>query len=187
MLPPAAAKRLVDEHTPMILDRARKAASRYPEHVREDLAQESWLRIGDYARGYEMGRGSFEVFTARRIKGAVQDSWRSMARQTRDQESLNFCGELVGDEQTPETSALVRDRDHIIRTAALRLPFRERQVILGIYFENKTGIELARYLGVSSSAVTKIKQRALDLMRPMVAELCSGDGQLCSVREVLGR
>lgn len=75
--------------------------------------------------------------------------------------------QVVADRAQPEPDAPLLDNEmgERIRAALDSLPPRECTVLSLTYFENLSGQEIARVLGVSESRVSQIKRRALATLR----------------------
>ncbi len=64
------------------------------------------------------------------------------------------------------TEGLEREwKRHLICWALERLSERERQVIRGLYWDERTEAEIAHELGISQQAISKIKQKALQRLK----------------------
>lgn len=65
----------------------------------------------------------------------------------------------------PEAHLLARERCHYLNDAVSTLPERMRTVIVGLFFDDRTGSEIAAELGVTEARVSQIRCEALALLR----------------------
>ena len=79
----------------------------------------------------------------------------------------------------PEAHLLARERCHYLNDAVSTLPARMRTVVVGLFFEDRTGAELAEHLGVTEARVSQIRADALALLHDgLEAHLGTPDDQL---------
>ena len=71
---------LVEQHLPLVKHVVLQVATHFPRHVdRQELARAGALGLVEAAQRYDSDRGvPFERFAARRIRGAILDSVRSV-------------------------------------------------------------------------------------------------------------
>ncbi|GAA2725543.1 sigma-70 family RNA polymerase sigma factor [Cellulomonas aerilata] len=65
----------------------------------------------------------------------------------------------------PEEQLLVDERQQYLHAAVAVLPERMRQVVVGVYFEERPMAEVAAELGITQSRVSQISTEAMALMR----------------------
>jgi RNA polymerase sigma factor for flagellar operon FliA len=65
----------------------------------------------------------------------------------------------------PEETLLVHEREQYLRAAVAALPDRMRQVVEGVYFDNRPMADVAADLGITQSRVSQISTEAMALMR----------------------
>lgn len=65
----------------------------------------------------------------------------------------------------PESHLVARERCHYLNDAVASLPSRMRSVVVGLFFEDRTGAELAAELGVTEARISQIRSEALALLR----------------------
>jgi RNA polymerase sigma factor (sigma-70 family) len=146
---------LAERHRPLAFWIAGKFKGRGVEWC--DLESEALFALIDAASRFDPDRGcKFSTFSYPRIHGALATmTWRKRSAQ---------WPALLEDEHIPE----IHDsgyRDCEIHDLIARLPDRPRRVIVGKFFEDKTGAQLAKEFGVSEMAVSKYLHKGLDLLR----------------------
>ena len=67
-----------------------------------------------------------------------------------------------------------RELHAYLRDAVELLPERQRLVIVGYFLENRTSLELARFLGVTESRVSQLRSEALAMLREGIEAQYSG-------------
>jgi RNA polymerase sigma factor for flagellar operon FliA len=65
----------------------------------------------------------------------------------------------------PEEQILRREQDRALRDAISQLPERQRVVVMGCYFEERSTVDMARQMGVSQSRVSQLRGEALRSLR----------------------
>lgn len=130
----------------------------------EDLTQEVMARVLKRAENGPIDNVEGYLFQAAanllRERGR-QQSFRDGAQV------IEVPPELLGGEdfQSPERILLSRDAFRRIHDALYELPERTRTIFVLARFEDMTGVEIARRLGISASAVEKHMMRALAHLR----------------------
>jgi RNA polymerase sigma factor for flagellar operon FliA len=134
------ARRLIEEHLPLVRHVVFQVAVHFPRHVdRDELATAGAVGLVEAARRYEDCRGvPFERFAARRIRGAILDAvraadWaprsvRNLARrlEAAEQELANRLGRVPSRAETAELlgvseAELDRLHDRMARSVILAL------------------------------------------------------------------
>lgn len=82
---------------------------------------------------------------------------------------------LPRDEATPERALEDRERTGYLRDAVELLPERLRDVVIGIFFEDRSPAEMAAQLGVSESRISHMRAEAMGLLREAMDNVWSGD------------
>jgi RNA polymerase sigma factor for flagellar operon FliA len=75
--------------------------------------------------------------------------------------------DVLADHSAVEPSAELEQRElhAYLRDAIALLPERQRLVIIGYFLQEKTSLELARFLGVTESRVSQMRTEALETLR----------------------
>lgn len=80
-------------------------------------------------------------------------------------------GEEEVAELNPETRFLNVQQSDIVKKAISTLPEREKALILGFYFDNRTFDDVAKSLNISKSWASRLHTKALDLLREALEEV----------------
>lgn len=135
----------------------------------DDLSQEAAEQFVDLVRSYDPSRGTnLTTYLQRKLKWRVANFLRAEARR---------AGHLPLDAApldrlADEAAASPSDPPSNPRLArALRqLSPRQRAVIAGLYWQDRSTREVAATLGISSQAVTALRRRAEGLIRRELSE-----------------
>jgi len=130
----------------------------------DDLTQEVFVRILKRA-----GNGAID-----NLEGYLFQAAANLLRERGRQATIRNAAKVVeispdllseDEVHTPERILLGREAVHLAMQALYELPERTRAVFLLNRFEEMTGPEIARHLGISISAVEKHMMRALGYLR----------------------
>lgn len=169
--------------------RRMKTVSISPED-REDLESRLNLRLLQLIKSCEKGKETqFQSYAIASLRGEVLSFWRDSRWEgrkvtadrlrgevvpERDMVSLTAAFELaekVPDEApTPEERALARAEYEEAVSRLLKLPERDREVLVGLYFRGMTKAALAREMGWSPATIANIERRALARIKEMETE-----------------
>jgi len=78
-----------------------------------------------------------------------------------EDEELEFIHDIPDEAPTPKEYCLKKERDLLLEKAISHLSWRQRFVILQIYYFNHTHEEVADMMGLDRTSVTKLHLRAL--------------------------
>ena len=153
-------------HAPVVrYCRARVPQWRYP--TAEDIAQEVCLAVARALPGYADRGLPFMAFVYRVAANNIVDALRS---QSRDQAvPTEDVPDTEVTENTPESSAIVRDACNEIAGLLDILSDKARDIIILRVFEGYSAEETARILGTSAGAVRVAQFRALAKLREQLA------------------
>ncbi|MDH2455615.1 RNA polymerase sigma factor ShbA [Corynebacterium bovis] len=153
-------------HAPVVrYCRARVPQWRYP--TAEDIAQEVCLAVARALPGYADRGLPFMAFVYRIAANKIVDALRS---QSRDQAvPTEDVPDTEVTENTPESSAIVRDACNEIAGLLDILSDKARDIIILRVFEGYSAEETARILGTSAGAVRVAQFRALAKLREHLA------------------
>jgi RNA polymerase sigma-70 factor (ECF subfamily) len=94
-----------------------------------------------------------------------------------DQSAVALADRLVASGTSPSRH-LLRDEERIrVRAALEQLPPRDREVLVLLYMEDLSAVEIAAILGLSEGAVRARHLRALDRLRRLMPGVDPGEGQ----------
>ena len=72
---------------------------------------------------------------------------------------------MADDAPGPDDAAIETERNQILQKALQNLPPRERQIVTGRIYENKTVRELGAHFGVTHQYISKIYGKAIQKLR----------------------
>ena len=155
---------LVERHAPRVSRVLRLLG--VPAADREDVAQDTFLRVFRHLRGYRTGR-SFSAWIYRVAVNASHD-WRERTRRISADEVPwdDDQGRGVPVAVEPDRAELSRR----LEQALAQLSERERAVIVLKEFEELDTTEVAKALGITSITVRRHLGRARDRLRRLLEE-----------------
>lgn len=165
-------RRLIESYQPLVLKIAFRLAT--DEGLCAELIQEGTLGLIEAAEGFSPGREArFSTYAQYRIKGRMLDFLRRNQRSAAEALELasweEEVGEVLGflrDERVDvEEEVARRAVGAILHEALERLTEKERQIINGLYLQDRTPQEVAAVLGISSSYLYKTQKKALRRLR----------------------
>jgi RNA polymerase sigma-70 factor (sigma-E family) len=134
------------------------------QHLAEDLVQSALARTHRAWRRLE-DRGNAEAYT-RKVMYHLQISWW---RRRRVPESMT--GELTEPRSVGGDPTEATDLRLALRTALLKLPNRQRAVLVLRFFDDRTEAEAAHVLGVAVGTIKSQTAKALARLRVVAPEL----------------
>jgi RNA polymerase sigma factor for flagellar operon FliA len=160
---------LLDRCLPYVRRLARRVHRQLgaPCEVEELVA---WGQVGllEACQRFDPDQGaSFLTFAHYRIQGAILDGLRAMCR------GGHAAGEAhpVDDQQPPVDERLHLQRlGRRLRAELVRLPERERRLLLGHYYRGQTLAQVGARLGRSKSWSSRLHARALRRLRHLLQE-----------------
>ena len=125
----------------------------------EDIATDVWIKIWQYRDRIDQ-RSDLRPYIFRVAKQILVDSYRREHSQRRG-------GHLIPTvlEDVPEESVNKPENSIMLKESINRLSSREKQVITGLYIEQRTFSELAEELDLSLETVRSISYRAKERLR----------------------
>lgn len=160
--------RLIEAHLPL----ARRVALRYAGRGEqtEDLVQVGALALVRAVDRCDPTRKELEAYLARCVDGELRHHLRDRVSVLRVPRRVRSPRAAVvpiapdlADERAPLPDTLL-DRA-ALAAAARRLDERERQIVLLLYFCERTQAEVAEQLGLSQAHVSRLAQHAVRAMR----------------------
>ena len=135
------------------------SAQDWREEMKAEVSAAAWEAECEFdpARGVPP-----DYFVRRRVLA------RALRRYRREWVYARRCGlHLEGDDRHDATADGLAsvDASDSLRCYLQRLPEIQRRLIEGLYWEEKTEVELARVFSLSQSAISKRKRRALKQLR----------------------
>ena len=147
-----------------------------PEEITMELIQEGMVGLLEASETYDHTKGvAFSLFAVHRIRGRMCEflnreyacSAVSLDKENTDGWRLSEC--IPGFQMLPEEIAerhAVSDR---VVQAVNRLPRKERQVLEGIFLENKTHSVLAEDIHVSPGYIYRLEKQGVRRIRGMLS------------------
>ena len=174
----AAHQQLISAYQPLVFKTA--AQFHMPEEVTLELIQEGTVGLLEASESYDHTRGvAFSLYAVHRIRGRMCDF---LDREfSRDELSLDkeiaegwclaefLCGPQLLPEEVAERHA-VSDR---VSRAVDRLPQKEKQVLQGIFLENRTPSDLAADIHVTTNHIYRLEKQGVRRIRGMLSRFMS--------------
>ena len=173
-----AHQKLISSYQPLVF----KTAIHFhmPEEITMELIQEGMVGLLEAAEGYNYKKGvAFSLYAVHRIRGRMCDFMNrefsrdelSLDRETA--EGWHLAEVLPSSQLPPEEIAerhVVTDR---VSWAVNRLPQKEKQVLRGIFLENKTPPVLAADIRVTPNHIYRLEKQGVRRIRGMLARFMS--------------
>ena len=143
-----------------------RAGQSFARSIREDMEGVAWLAFAKAVREYRSGSGHFEGYAAQCVTYAVwnafQKECKCWQRQAGSLDAEDFP-EASGAENVEEEveKKLLEEK---LRQTVGRLSARQRQVVQE-RLQGRTLQEIAKQMGVSHQAVSRLLARAAEAMR----------------------
>lgn len=174
----SAHRKLVSSYQPLVF----KTAARFhmPEEITMELIQEGMVGLLEAAENFDHTKGvAFSLYAIHRIRGRMCDFLNrefsheelSLDRKTAD----GWClAELLsGMQLLPEEVAERRAVSDRVSSAMDRLPQKEKQVLQGIFLENKTPSVLAADIRVTPGHIYRLEKQGIRRIRGMLSRFMS--------------
>jgi RNA polymerase sporulation-specific sigma factor len=168
-----AHKKLMTAYQPLVFKIA--ISFQLPEGDTMELIQEGMVGLLEAAENYDYTRGvAFSVFASFRIKGSMVDYLKKSNSGALylegDLGSGLTLGETLTSAQASPTELAERQLLHEKVTQALgRLPEKEKQVITGMYLEDKTAQTVADAIDISLGHVYRLQKKGVRRIRGMLS------------------
>ena len=170
----AAHQRLISSYQPLVFKTAAQFHMR--EEITLELIQEGTVGLLEAAESYDYTKGvAFSLYAVHRIRGRMCDFMNrefsrdelSLDRETAEGWSLAefIPGLQLLPEEVVERHA-VSDR---VSQAIDRLPQKEKQVLQGIFLENKTPSVLAADIKVTPGHIYRLEKQGVRRIRGMLS------------------
>lgn len=168
-----AHKKLMTAYQPLVFKIA--ISFQLTEGDTMELIQEGMVGLLEAAENYDYTRGvAFSVFASFRIKGSMVDYLKKSNSGALylegDLGSGLTLGETLTSAQASPTELAERQLLHEKVTQALgRLPEKEKQVITGMYLEDKTAQTVADAIDISLGHVYRLQKKGVRRIRGMLS------------------
>ena len=170
----AAHQKLTSSYQPLVFKTA--VQFHMPEEITLELIQEGMVGLLEAVESYDYTKGvAFSLYAVHRIRGRMCDFMNrefsrdelSLDRETAEGWSLAefIPGLQLLPEEVVERHA-VSDR---VSQAIDRLPQKEKQVLQGIFLENKTPLVLAADIKVTPGHIYRLEKQGVRRIRGMLS------------------
>ena len=174
----AAHQKLVTSYQPLVF----KLAVQFymPEEVTLELIQEGMVGLLEAAENYDHTKGvAFSLYAVHRIRGRMCEflnrefSHEELSLDKKTEDGWCLAEILPGTHLLPEEVAerhAVSDR---VSRAVERLPQKEKQVLQGIFLENKAPSVLAADIRVTTGHIYRLEKQGIRRIRGMLSRFMS--------------
>jgi RNA polymerase sigma factor for flagellar operon FliA len=157
--------------------RSVRSLARRLDQVEQTLANQLGRvpSLGETAAALDMSREELDRLRDRLFRSVVL-AFDSLVGDS-DDEELTLV-DVLTDASVVEPSEELESRElhAYLRDAVSLLPERHRMVIVGYFIEERTSLDLARFLGVTESRVSQVRTEALGMLRQGIeSQYASGE------------
>ena len=164
---PAAVRALTLQKLPRILALAGRMLG--DTALAEDIAQEAFVRVWRQAPRWKPGRARFDTWLHRVTLNLCYDHLRR-----RPERPVGEPPDQVDDGPAPDHGLMVRDTARDVQAALARLPGRQREAIMLVYFQDLPNREAAEVMRLSVDALESLVHRARQALRTALQNQTSG-------------
>ena len=170
----AAHQKLISSYQPLVFKTA--VQFHMPEEVTLELIQEGTVGLLEAAESYDYTKGvAFCLYAVHRIRGRMCDFMNrefsreevSLDRETA--EGWSLADFIPGMQLLPEEVAERHAVSSRVSQAIDRLPQKEKQVLQGIFLENKTPSVLAADIKVTPGHIYRLEKQGVRRIRGMLS------------------
>ena len=170
----AAHQKLISSYQPLVFKTA--VQFHMPEEITLELIQEGTVGLLEAAESYDYTKGvAFSLYAVHRIRGRMCDFMNrefsrdelSLDRETA--EGWSLAEFIPGLQLLPEEVAERHAVSSRVSQAIERLPQKEKQVLQGIFLENKTPSVLAADIQVTPGHVYRLEKQGVRRIRGMLS------------------
>ena len=174
----AAHQKLVSSYQPLVF----KTAMQFhmPEEITLELIQEGLVGLLEAAESFDHTKGvAFSLYAVHRIRGRMCDflsrefSREELSLDRKAAEGWCLAELLPGLQLLPEEVAERRAVSDRVSSAMDRLPQKEKQVLQGIFLENKTPSVLAADIRVTPGHIYRLEKQGIRRIRGMLSHFMS--------------
>ena len=170
----AAHQKLTSSYQPLVFKTA--VQFHMPEEITLELIQEGMVGLLEAVESYDYTKGvAFSLYAVHRIRGRMCDFMNrefsrdelSLDRETA--EGLSLAEFIPGMQLLPEEVAERHAVSSRVSQAIDRLPQKEKQVLQGIFLENKTPSVLAADIKVTPGHIYRLEKQGVRRIRGMLS------------------
>ncbi len=169
-----AHQKLISSYQPLVFKTA--VQFHMPEEITLELIQEGMVGLLEAAESYDYSKGvAFSLYAVHRIRGRMCDFMNrefsrdelSLDRETA--EGWSLAEFIPGMQLLPEEVAERHAVSSRVSQAIDRLPQKEKQVLQGIFLENKTPSVLAADIKVTPGHIYRLEKQGVRRIRGMLS------------------
>ena len=170
----AAHQKLISSYQPLVFKTA--VQFHMPEEITLELIQEGMVGLLEAVESYDYTKGvAFSLYAVHRIRGRMCDFMNrefsrdelSLDRETA--EGWSLAEFIPGLQLLPEEVAERHAVSSRVSQAIDRLPQKEKQVLQGIFLENKTPSVLAADIKVTPGHIYRLEKQGVRRIRGMLS------------------
>ena len=170
----AAHQKLISSYQPLVFKTA--VQFHMPEEVTLELIQEGTIGLLEAAESYDYTKGvAFCLYAVHRIRGRMCDfmnrefSREEVSLDRKTAEGWSLAEFIPGMQLLPEEVAERHAVSSRVSQAIDRLPQKEKQVLQGIFLENKTPSVLAADIKVTPGHIYRLEKQGVRRIRGMLS------------------
>jgi RNA polymerase sigma-70 factor, ECF subfamily len=130
----------------------------------EDVAQEALVRVWRNAPVWQPGRARFDTWLHTVVLNLCRDRLRRRRHASGD-----VPPEVADPAPDAEAALIDTERGNVVAAAMAALPERQREAILLVHYQDLSGAEAAKALGISIEALESLLARGRRTLRAQVA------------------
>ena len=169
-----AHQKLISSYQPLVFKTA--VQFHMPEEVTLELIQEGTIGLLEAAESYDYTKGvAFCLYAVHRIRGRMCDfmnrefSREEVSLDRKTAEGWSLAEFIPGMQLLPEEVAERHAVSSRVSQAIDRLPQKEKQVLQGIFLENKTPSVLAADIKVTPGHIYRLEKQGVRRIRGMLS------------------
>ena len=169
-----AHQKLISSYQPLVFKTA--VQFHMPEEITLELIQEGTVGLLEAAESYDYTKGvAFCLYAVHRIRGRMCDfmnrefSREEVSLDRKTAEGWSLAEFIPGMQLLPEEVAERHAVSSRVSQAIDRLPQKEKQVLQGIFLENKTASVLAADIQVTPGHVYRLEKQGVRRIRGMLS------------------
>ena len=170
----AAHQKLISSYQPLVFKTA--VQFHMPEEITLELIQEGMVGLLEAAESYDYSKGvAFSLYAVHRIRGRMCDfmnrefSRDELPLDRETAEGWSLAEFIPGMQLLPEEVAERHAVSSRVSQAIDRLPQKEKQVLQGIFLENKTPLVLAADIKVTPGHIYRLEKQGVRRIRGMLS------------------